>query len=323
MAESAPESPAPPLPNTYWIEPGRLLAGEVPGVHFARRYAVSSQQAAQCWRYLLSRSHRAGRARAVRRIAIEREGGEQLALYDQPILTTRYRLRRRPWSRSTNPTVCSRRGTVCTCIATPASVARARLAGCYFVHRGMLPDAALDHVEFALACQPALQELAAYAGDRRAVRVRAQVARRSGSTGPPRTRADLGAARVVRDRYLGALLGLAAGDALGAAVQYRVPGSFTPLGDLLGGGPFEMPRGAGPTTRPWLCASPRAWSSVVNSMQPTRWRAIDAGSAKATSRAPGSAWGSLPQWRAHSPRRSGPASLSRAPTIRRVTTRMR
>ena len=39
------------------------------------------------------------------------------------------------------------------------------------------------------------------------------------------------------------MLGLAAGDALGAAVEYRVPGSFTPLGDLLGGGPFEMPRG--------------------------------------------------------------------------------
>jgi ADP-ribosyl-[dinitrogen reductase] hydrolase len=40
------------------------------------------------------------------------------------------------------------------------------------------------------------------------------------------------------------LLGLAAGDAVAAATQYRNPGSFTPVGDLIGGGPFELPRGA-------------------------------------------------------------------------------
>jgi ADP-ribosyl-[dinitrogen reductase] hydrolase len=52
------------------------------------------------------------------------------------------------------------------------------------------------------------------------------------------------AARNLRDRFHGALLGLAIGDALAAATQYRKPGSFTPVGDLIGGGPFEMPRGA-------------------------------------------------------------------------------
>jgi ADP-ribosyl-[dinitrogen reductase] hydrolase len=53
----------------------------------------------------------------------------------------------------------------------------------------------------------------------------------------------LSAAREVRGRFLGALLGLAAGDALAAATQYRRPGTFTPVGDLLGGGPFDLPRG--------------------------------------------------------------------------------
>ena len=38
--------------------------------------------------------------------------------------------------------------------------------------------------------------------------------------------------------------GLAIGDALGCAVQHRKPGTFTPLGDLIGGGPFDLPRGA-------------------------------------------------------------------------------
>ena len=55
--------------------------------------------------------------------------------------------------------------------------------------------------------------------------------------------ATLAAARSLRERYLGALLGLAAGDALAAATQYRRPGSFTPVGDLIGGGPFALPRG--------------------------------------------------------------------------------
>jgi ADP-ribosylglycohydrolase len=34
------------------------------------------------------------------------------------------------------------------------------------------------------------------------------------------------------------------GDALAAHTQFRKPGSFAPVGDLLGGGPFDLPRGA-------------------------------------------------------------------------------
>ena len=55
--------------------------------------------------------------------------------------------------------------------------------------------------------------------------------------------ATLAAARSIRERFLGALLGLATGDAVAAATQYRRPGTFTPVGDLIGGGPFALPRG--------------------------------------------------------------------------------
>ncbi|HZF15568.1 MAG TPA: ADP-ribosylglycohydrolase family protein [Steroidobacteraceae bacterium] len=54
----------------------------------------------------------------------------------------------------------------------------------------------------------------------------------------------LDVAKNLRDRFHGALVGLAVGDALGVSVQYRKPGTFTPLGDVIGGGPFELPRGA-------------------------------------------------------------------------------
>jgi ADP-ribosyl-[dinitrogen reductase] hydrolase len=55
--------------------------------------------------------------------------------------------------------------------------------------------------------------------------------------------AALAAARNLRDRFLGALLGLAVGDAVSAATQFRKPGTFTPVGDMIGGGPFDLPRG--------------------------------------------------------------------------------
>ncbi len=57
-------------------------------------------------------------------------------------------------------------------------------------------------------------------------------------------RTALEPARRLRERFQGALIGLATGDALAAATQFRKSGSFAPVGDLLGGGPFDLPRGA-------------------------------------------------------------------------------
>ncbi len=47
-----------------------------------------------------------------------------------------------------------------------------------------------------------------------------------------------------RDRARGALTGLACGDAVGTTVEFRSPGSFEPLVDMVGGGPFALPVGA-------------------------------------------------------------------------------
>ena len=44
-------------------------------------------------------------------------------------------------------------------------------------------------------------------------------------------------------RYQGCLLGLAVGDALGTTVEFKPPGSFTPLADIVGGGPFGLEPG--------------------------------------------------------------------------------
>jgi ADP-ribosyl-[dinitrogen reductase] hydrolase len=45
------------------------------------------------------------------------------------------------------------------------------------------------------------------------------------------------------ERYRGALLGLACGDAVGTSVEFQPRGSFKPLTDMVGGGPFKLKPG--------------------------------------------------------------------------------
>jgi ADP-ribosyl-[dinitrogen reductase] hydrolase len=45
------------------------------------------------------------------------------------------------------------------------------------------------------------------------------------------------------ERYRGSLLGLAAGDALGTTLEFQSPGTFQPIADIVGGGPFGLKAG--------------------------------------------------------------------------------
>jgi ADP-ribosyl-[dinitrogen reductase] hydrolase len=44
----------------------------------------------------------------------------------------------------------------------------------------------------------------------------------------------------LRNRYRGALLGLACGDALGTTLEFHPPGTFDPITNIIGGGPFSL-----------------------------------------------------------------------------------
>ena len=46
------------------------------------------------------------------------------------------------------------------------------------------------------------------------------------------------------ERYLGSMLGLAVGDAIGAQIEFMRPGEFEPVTDMVGGGVFRLPAGA-------------------------------------------------------------------------------
>lgn len=47
----------------------------------------------------------------------------------------------------------------------------------------------------------------------------------------------------LEERYRGALIGLAVGDALGTTLEFSIPGTFEPISDMDGGGPFKLKPG--------------------------------------------------------------------------------
>ncbi len=55
--------------------------------------------------------------------------------------------------------------------------------------------------------------------------------------------ADYSITDLTLSRFRGALLGLAAGDALGTTLEFKPPGSFDPIDGMVGGGPFKLTPG--------------------------------------------------------------------------------
>jgi ADP-ribosylglycohydrolase len=252
-----------PLPNTYWVLPGLLLAGEHPSGLTAeatgRRLSTLLACGIECF---LDLTHPA-----------------EIDPYDQA-LPLEIEYLRKPIRDHGLPEKREHMMEILDCLhdavrsGRPAYVhCRAGIGrtgmvvGCLLVERGLTGEQALD--ELARLWQqsersrfwPSVPETQAQTDYVRRWAPRklnfALAAPAAPPLGAPSSRlqsappaadplldpATLAAARSLRERFLGALLGLAVGDAVAAATQYRRPGTFTPIGDLIGGGPFALPRG--------------------------------------------------------------------------------
>lgn len=115
------------------------------------------------------------------------------------------------------------------------------VVGCHLAHHGKRGDAALDALNELWAASPRSRS---WPSIPETAEQRDYVYRWPAPLDPTLDDDAMAATRALRERFTGALLGLATGDALAAATQFRKPGSFPPVGDLLGGGPFDLPRGA-------------------------------------------------------------------------------
>ena len=256
-----PETPAPaaeqatPLPNCYWVIPGQLLAGEYPG-------GQTREETEQRLGKLLA----AGVG-----CFIDLTQPDELDAYDH-LLPPDVDYMRKPVRDHGVPARRDHMADIQMCIDHAMRVGRlvyvhcragigrtGMTVGCFLVERGLPGPEALD--ELNRVWQQCKRSVAwphvpeTDDQNRFVLEWKPQVAstlkQRVGGAPQPDPEPDplldtgtLAVARNLRDRFLGALIGLAVGDALAAATQFRKAGTFTAVGDLLGGGPFDLPRGA-------------------------------------------------------------------------------
>jgi len=243
LSGSGPELP---LANCYWVIEGRLLAGEYPG---GSSPAVTRERLARlahfgigCFIDLTQPGERP---------AYEGELPPRVRYLRFPLPDHGVPEQRQQMSeilRSLQEALRAERPVYLHC---RAGIGRTGMvAACLLIEQGLNAQAALAELnrlwrKSGRAAQwpsvPETDQQVAFVSAWTAAA--AAAAEGEGEGDPLLEPATLEAARPLRERFLGALVGLAIGDALAAATQYRRPGRFAPVGDLLGGGPFDLPRG--------------------------------------------------------------------------------
>jgi ADP-ribosylglycohydrolase len=235
-----------PLANSYWVIPGRLLAGEYPlggdkQLSDAGRARVQKLIAAgiSCFVDLTQE----GECPPYQPLLPPTVSHLRHAIRDQRVPRGPAQMRR---IQDEIAAVLAAGGTVY--LHCRAGIGRTGLvAGCFLVEQGCDGGRALRELNELWTQQCARAELWPMVPQtpEQAEYIRQWTPRLAPADAAAEiTDAELAPVRGLRERFQGAMLGLAVGDALAAATQFRRPGSFAPVGDLLGGGPFDLPRGA-------------------------------------------------------------------------------
>jgi len=341
-----------PLANSYWVQTGRLLAGEHPAGREAQIGAAGRERVQS----LLS----AGITGFVD-LTEEGECADYAMLLPKTVLYLRHAITDQDVPRE--PKQMRRiQDDIAAALAEGrslylhcrAGIGRTGLtAGCFLVEQGQPGEDALRELNLIWTEQcaraatwptiPQTERQADYIRGWRARRRRSLAATiASAAVGAVASAAaafsvaevsdaELAPVRDLRERFQGVLQGLAVGDALAAATQYRRPGSFAPVGDLLGGGPFELPRGAwSDDTAMALClaeslAETGGFDARDQVARYTRWQregylsatgqclGITANTAQALAAAQ---WRAQPYAGSHDPKQLHPEPLSRvAPVV--------
>ena len=226
-----------PLPNSYWVDPGRFAAGEYPG-------AKSPDEAAARLRTLLQ----AGIDHFID-LTEPRDGLEPYAAIAQEEarrLGVNIAHERHPIADLSVPRSPDEMTAILDAIDDAVGAGRTvylhcwggvgrtgTVVGCWLVRHRRTGDEALRQLAEwwqgvqKVHRQPRSPETAEQF---RYVREWAEPSREENSMGEIST----------QDRFRGCLLGLAAGDALGTTLEFESPGTFAPIDDMVGGGPFNL-----------------------------------------------------------------------------------
>ena len=225
-----------PIPNSYWVVQGRFAAGEYPG-------AVDSGAAAEKVRAVL--------AAGIDYFLDLTEQGELLPYRFIAEEEARRLGRNVEWARYpiADVSIPNSPGEMAGILdAIDSALARGRnvyvhcwggvgrtgtVVGCWLVRHGRTGDEAL--AELGELWQGV--EKLRYRPVSPETREQRQYVR--GWSEPSRDFAEVGA----RARFRGCLVGLAVCDALGTTLEFRSPGSFDLIDDMIGGGPFGLEPG--------------------------------------------------------------------------------
>lgn len=235
----------PPIANSYWVEPERLLAGEHPtGIDEADTRKRIARLLAAGINYFLDLTYPGELAAYDPLLPPSNPAGRAVIYVRKPIVdhqipSERYHMAEileylwRALTEGHN-----------VYLHCHAGVGRTgTVIGCHLVEKGARASEALERLN--VLWRASARSKIYLSVPETSAQTEYVLTWRPGVYEPDKgAPLEMGVAKNLRDRYLGALVGLAVGDALGVTVQYRKPGSFTPLGDVIGGGPFELPRGA-------------------------------------------------------------------------------
>ena len=234
-----------PLANSYWVEPERLLAGEHPGgIDGPETERRLRQLLAAGVTYFLDLTQPGELPGYDRRLPARNAAGQPVAYVRKPIVDHSVPAERWHMAEILDYLRRAIGDGHCVYLHCRAGIGRTgTVVGCHLVECGGSPSQALErlHVLYRASQRSELRPDVPETPEQSEYVLSWHPGFYSPVDFQP---VELDAARTLRDRYLGALIGLAVGDALGVSVQYRKAGSFTPLGDLIGGGAFELPRGA-------------------------------------------------------------------------------